>query len=271
MKISYLVSTYKSESFIDRRMRNLLVDQNDKNLEVIVVDSCSPENEKEIVEKWQSLFPEQVKYVRQPNRTPYGVSWLEAWKMATGTFVCNANTDDFCDPRFNFVVHKEFALARQKNQNVAFAYTGIQVINEAGTVLSRGIKPPFNFQDYSHTCWGGPALSWRNDQVFRDSVNWNLMTERAYQHTSAFDYWLALYFMSLGYHGHSIPDILTIYTQRPTSIENSSPKRNNYETYSSISEFFPHNFDSNLKHAKEFADFKNLPNKDEWIAKARKA
>lgn len=38
MKISYLISAYKSERFIDRRLRNLLSEQTDNDSEVIVID-----------------------------------------------------------------------------------------------------------------------------------------------------------------------------------------------------------------------------------------
>ena len=275
MKISYLISTYKSERFMDRRLRNLLSEQDDSDNEVIVIDSASPENEKEIVEKWQAIYPNRLKYICQEERTPYGVSWIRGWQIACGDFVCNANTDDFADPRFTGIVHREFTGAINQNKilrwcrDIGFAYTGIIVLNESGQVLSRGIKPKFDFDEYSHTCYGGPMLIWRNDKKFRESLNWDHMLIRAFQHRSAFDYWLALYFMSLGYHGYSIQELLTIYTQRPESIENSAPKVNNYETYASISEFFPHNFSSYLKHAKEFSDFSNLPPKQEWVEVAK--
>jgi hypothetical protein len=148
---------------------------------------------------------------------------------------------------------------------VAFAYGGLQVVDEHGRIIGGGMKPPFDFEQMSYECWAGPQVCWRNDQAFRNAVDWDLMRRRASEYRSAFDYWLWLYFMSMGYHGIFVPEMLTVYTQRRDSIENSNKWANNWETYAAISEWFPHNFSSHLKHAREFEDFQNLPDKDEWV------
>lgn len=265
-KISYLVSTYKAERFMDRRLRNLLSEQSDQDTEVIVIDSDSPEDEKSIVFKWQSLFPDRVKYIKQTHRTPYGVSWLEGWRQAQGFLVCNANTDDLCYPDHAKLVFNRFYSNFLKNEKTAFAYTGIHVINEDGKTLGMGTRPAFDRELMSRECHAGPCVAWLNTPDFKNSLNWDLMQTRAGEYNSAFDYWLWLYFMSLGYSGLAISEILTIYTQRPDSIENRDKWQNNYETYAAISEWFAYNFSGHLKHAKEFADFKNLPPRDEWVA-----
>src|SRR6188474_155756 len=99
-KVSYLISAYKAERFMENRLRNLLCEQSDDSSEVIIVDSASPESEGIIADKWQQMFPERVKYIRQVERTSYGASWLEAWQHAEGLFVCNANSDDLIGPDF---------------------------------------------------------------------------------------------------------------------------------------------------------------------------
>jgi hypothetical protein len=151
-------------------------------------------------------------------------------------------------------------------RKIGFSYAGLQVVDENGRLLGGGIKPAFDFELMSRECWAGPQVCWRNDAAFKKTLDWDLMFKRSEQYRSAFDYWLWLYFMSLGYHGYVISQILTIYTQRPGSIENSNKSANNYETYSAISEFFGHNFNGHLKHAIEFVDFGRRPPRDEWIA-----
>jgi glycosyltransferase involved in cell wall biosynthesis len=261
-KISYLISTYNAERFMDARLRNLLTTQMEQDTEVIVVDSRSPQDEKSIVDKWQEMFPDRITYILQDERTPYGVSWLEAWSAAKGEFVCNANTDDMIYPQFSNIIYDAFSAA---SSDIGFAYTGIHVVDEKQQTLGMGQKQPFDFDLMSWECHTGPAVTWRNDKEFRDKVDWELMTNRAYEYNSAFDYWLFLYFMSLGYQGLAVPDILTMYTQRSDSIENHNKWYNNYQTYSAISEFFPENFPKHLQHAMEFADFENRPDPEEWV------
>jgi hypothetical protein len=149
---------------------------------------------------------------------------------------------------------------------IAFCYGGLTVTDEQGQPIGRSLKPRFDFELMSRECWAGPQVAWRNDNEFTKNLDWDLMDERAASRQSAFDYWLWLYFMSKGYHGYVIKELLTIYAQRADSIENRNKHANNWETYAAISEFFGHNLDGQLKHAREFRNFDNLPPKEEWVA-----
>jgi|SRR6185436_4244290 len=267
-KISYLVSTYDAGHYLDRHIDDLLQRQTDPDFEIVVMNPNSPGTDAIIATKWEALDP-RVRYLYWPKREWYGTSWLRAWQNAKGDFVVNSNTDDFHSPESTTEFHKHMSLATNgmhAGHKVGFGYAGIQVINEAGQLLGGGIKPPFDFEVMTRECWAGPQVCWRNDAAFKRDLDWDLMFKRSEQYRSAFDYWLWLYFMSLGYHGYVIPQVLTVYTQRAGSIENSNKWLNNYETYSAISEFFGYNFDGHLKHAKEFRDFNNRPSADEWVA-----
>ncbi|MCV0439770.1 MAG: glycosyltransferase [Hydrogenophaga sp.] len=267
-KISYLVSTYDSGHFLDAHLADLLENQTDPDFEIVVVNPDSPSTDGLIAQKWAAV-DDRVKYIYWPVREPYGASWLRAWRNATGEFVMNSNTDDFHVPQTTELVHKHMKVATGPmhiGSKIAFCYGGLTVINEQRQIQGRGLKPPFDFELMSRECWAGPQVAWRNDKDFLKDLDWNLMDERAASHQSAFDYWLWLYFMSKGYHGHVIEELITVYTQRPDSIENRNKWANNWETYASISEFFGHNFDGHLKHAREFRDFGSLPPKEEWVA-----
>lgn len=267
-KLSYLVSTYNSGHFLDRHIADLLERQTDSDFEIIIVNPASPGTDELIAKKWEAV-DSRIVYAYWPQRETYGESWLRAWQLARGEFVINSNTDDFHAPESTSEFYKNMKFATSKlysGPKIGFGYAGLQVVDEHGKILGGGIKPKFDYEQYTHACNGGPQLCWRNDSEFKYNLDWDLLHEMANQYDSAFDYAMILYFMSLGYHGHVIPKILTIYTQRKDSIENSNKWKNNYQTYSAISRFFAHNFTTNLKHAKEFADFNNLPPKDEWIS-----
>jgi len=266
-KLSYLVSTYDSGAFLDAHFADLIERQTNPDFEIVVVNPDSPGTDNFIAQKWAAIDP-RVKYIYYHKREPYGASWLRAWKNASGEFVMNSNTDDFHEPQTTETVYKHMKLAigvMNTGKKIGFGYGGMTVIKPGGQIVGRGLKPKFDFELMSRECWAGPQVIWRNDDAFKNELDWSLMEKRAAEYTSAYDYWLWLYFMSLGYHGYVIPELLTVYTQRPDSIENSNKWRNNWETYAAISEFFGHNFDGHLKHAKEFRDFSSLPPKDEWV------
>jgi glycosyltransferase involved in cell wall biosynthesis len=263
VKISYLVSTYNAAAYLNRHLPDL-ARQTDPDFEVIVINSASPGVDGTIAKDWADR-DYRFKYIEQPERTFYGVSWLDGWIQAGGEFVSNSNTDDYHHETFTASMYEAMKAAGPK---VAFGYCGLIVVDPAGKVRGSSLKPRFDFDRYSFQCEGGPQLIWRNDVQFRNSLDWDLMYLRAREHRSAFDYWLMLYFMSLGHQGTAVQDILTVYTQRPDSIEHQNyGGASTYESLASISEFFPHHFRNRLKEFKEFADFSNLPPKDEWVAK----
>jgi hypothetical protein len=70
-------------------------------------------------------------------------------------------------------------------------------------------------------------------------ADWNRMYAAAYEYKSAFDYWLVLYFMSLGATGIPIRSCFSIYNQRSDSLEQSDKERNTFESIRAIEEFYP--------------------------------
>ena len=266
-KVSYLVSTYDSGHFLDRHMADLIDRQTDPDFEIVIVNPDSPGTDDIIARKWEIQDP-RVKYIFYEKREPYGASWLRAWEAATGDFVMNSNTDDYHEPHTTETVFKHMKLAvgpLGPPNKIGFGYGGLTIIDESGRVKGRGLKPPFDFELMTRECWAGPQVIWRNDKEFRDSLNWEHLERRASVLTSGFDYGLWLYFMSLGYYGHVIQDFITIYTQRPDSLENSNKWLNNWDTFVSIAEYFPHHFETHLKKHQEFVErWPQVPDRTMW-------
>lgn len=94
-KVSAIVSTYNSEKFIRGRLENL-VNQTlytQGQLEIIVIDSNSEQNERSIVKEFQNKYPHII-YERTPNRETIYAAWNRGIKMCHGQYVINANADD---------------------------------------------------------------------------------------------------------------------------------------------------------------------------------
>ena len=94
-RVSAVVSTYASARFIEGRLQNL-VDQTlfqKGGLEIIVIDSNSPEDEGAIVERMASRHP-NILYLRTAERETVYTAWNRGIEMASGTYFVNANTDD---------------------------------------------------------------------------------------------------------------------------------------------------------------------------------
>ena len=62
-------------------------------MEVVIVDSASPEAERAIVEEFQKKF-DNIRYIRTEQRETLYSAWNRAVKVARGEYLTNANTDD---------------------------------------------------------------------------------------------------------------------------------------------------------------------------------
>jgi glycosyltransferase involved in cell wall biosynthesis len=91
--VSALVSTYNSARFIDGCLADLEAQTIADQMEIIVVDSASEEGEGAIVNRWQERYP-NILYTRTERREPVYAAWNRAIRMARGTYLTNANTDD---------------------------------------------------------------------------------------------------------------------------------------------------------------------------------
>jgi hypothetical protein len=91
--ISVLVSTYKSERFMRGCLEDLVAQTVADQIEIIVVDTGSPENERAIVEEFQGRYP-GIKYLRTEQRETIHAALNRGIAVARGKYITNACTDD---------------------------------------------------------------------------------------------------------------------------------------------------------------------------------
>ncbi len=236
--ISYINSCYNAQDFLDGFIDNMLC-QDFPDFELIIVDSKSTDDSLNIAKSWQAR-DERIKIIEQTERTPYGKSWLEGWKAARGFIVANSNSDD---RSYQWRGRKVREAYQQQHNGLtrdvklpAFYYGGYETrIN--GTTTARGVPPPFTISDMSQFFRCGVHIHW--DNRLRSEVDFEKMEKAAYEYRSAFDYWMVLYFMSLGAIGIPINSCFSIYNQRKDSLEQSDKERNTFESLRAIEEFFP--------------------------------
>lgn len=95
IRVSAIVSTYNSERFIRDCLEDLLAQSlyRKGQLEIVVIDSASPEGEGGIVKKYRDKFS-NIKYVRTKRRETLYEAWNQGIFKARGRYLTNANTDD---------------------------------------------------------------------------------------------------------------------------------------------------------------------------------
>jgi glycosyltransferase involved in cell wall biosynthesis len=91
--VSAIVSTYNAAEFIRGCIEDLERQTIADQLEIIVIDSASPQNEGKIVRELQECY-QNIRYLRTEQRETVYAAWNRAINMARGRYITNANTDD---------------------------------------------------------------------------------------------------------------------------------------------------------------------------------
>lgn len=144
-KATVIVSTYASAEFIEECYQDLANQSWCDQIEVIIVDACSPQKELELSQSWIESM-QGWRYVRVPWRIGIYPAWNLAWSMARGTFVMPFSTNDRLAP----TAVQDLVEHLAANPQAQLAY-GDSLLTD---------KPHQNMQEYTPSAIAGGAYRW---------------------------------------------------------------------------------------------------------------
>ncbi|MBL9127934.1 MAG: glycosyltransferase, partial [Verrucomicrobiales bacterium] len=208
--VSAIVSTYKSERYLRGCLQDLLDQTIADRLEIIVVDSGSPENERAIVEEFQKKHP-RIVYLRTERETIYA-AWNRGAKLASAPYLTSANADDR---------HRPEALARlvallESRPDCSVAYADCAVCENVhpdfGYTEIRGYYrwPEFDPALLFRGCYVGPQPVWRRSLHDRYGG-----FDPAYRSAGDYEFWLRLAKSETFVH---LPEILGLHWYAESSL-----------------------------------------------------
>lgn len=112
-KISVIIPTYNREKTIKRAVDSVL-NQTYNNLEVIIVDDCSIDNTKELVDSWNN---DKVKYFKLEKNSGACAARNKGIELATGEYIAFQDSDDEWFPD---KLEKQMKLLKNTNTEVTF-------------------------------------------------------------------------------------------------------------------------------------------------------
>ncbi len=128
--VSAIVSTYNAERFMAGCLDDLEAQTIADRLEIIVVDSCSEQNERKIVAAYQKRFA-NIRYIRTEKRERLYAAWNRGIREAAGLYITNANTDDRHFPHAMEVQAK----ALDEHTEAGIVYANILVTDRVDDIL----------------------------------------------------------------------------------------------------------------------------------------
>jgi len=92
-KVSIVIPVYNVAKYLGRCL-NSIVSQTYKNLEIIIVNDCSPDNSESIIQEFCNIDP-RIKYFKNDVNLGLGMSRDRGISSATGDYIMFVDSDDF--------------------------------------------------------------------------------------------------------------------------------------------------------------------------------
>jgi len=131
--VSIITPTYNCGKFIGQTIESVL-NQSYQNWEMIIVDDCSTDNTKEIVEKYVKQ-DKRIKYYVLEVNSGAAVARTKAMQLASGEYIAFLDSDDLWMPD---KLEKQILFMKVNDFN--FTCTAYEQIDEEGNPLNKIIK-----------------------------------------------------------------------------------------------------------------------------------
>ena len=162
IQISALVSTYASEEFMRECLDDLLAQTVAHNIEIVVIDAHSPEDERSIVEEYQRKYP-NIKYIRTAERIGIYDAWNLAIDQASGQYLISCSTNDRLHPQ----ACEKLMEALDNNPDAGITYGNAFLTHEPhetfeqNSVYGTYVWPDYDFNTLLQKPMVGPHAMWR--------------------------------------------------------------------------------------------------------------
>ena len=211
--ISVLVSSYCAEAFIRECLEDLEGQTMMRDMEIIVVDAASPENERAVVFEFQERYP-NIAYLRTPVRIGVYAAWNLALRLARGRYVAPFSTNDRLCPE----AYELLARALDEHPEVALVYGDTYLTELPHQTFSQHRRagmwqwPDYSYDNLLRQCGVGPHPMWRRS--VHDKVGY---FDESYVALGDQEFWIRL-----GAHHRlmHIPAVTGLYWRSPEGLSN---------------------------------------------------
>ncbi|MEB3188441.1 MAG: glycosyltransferase [bacterium] len=228
-RVSAIVSTYSSEHFIRGCLEDLVTQTLGTALEIIVIDSGSPQNEGPIVREFARRFPNVV-YVRT-EREPLYTAWNRGIRLARAPYITNANTDD----RHRHDALEILADALDAHPEVQLVYAD-QLITDSDNApfdrcrtIGTFIRPDYQRSILKIGCPAGSQPMWRRS--VHEAVGY---FDERYKSAGDYEFWCRI---GQFYPMLRVPGILGAYYRNVNGLELGDPQLSRREALSVLSTY----------------------------------
>ena len=145
MKISIVMTAYNIENYISEAINSCL-NQTYKDIELIIVEDCSTDKTKEIVQEYEKKYP--IKVIYHEENLGAGIGRRHGIEAATGDYFITIDGDDWIDPTF-------------------IESLANKAIETGSDIVSGGITVERGNGYWESTCYGNLIIEDKHEQVLK--------------------------------------------------------------------------------------------------------
>lgn len=222
--VTAIVSTYNGERLLPGCLEDLEAQTIADDLEIVVIDSGSEQDERGVVQGLQRRF-DNIVYRRTRRETLYA-AWNRGIRMARGRYVTNANTDDAHRP--DALEIQTLALEAHPEADLVYgdyAWTSMPNDTFADPHTYRTVvHPPYHPAQAMFFCVTGCHPMWRRTLFGRLGLFDATFTAPG-------DYEYFMRFAAAGLRAVHVPEVLSLFYQNPTGLTSVTPGREIQRVY----------------------------------------
>jgi len=128
--VSIIIPNYNHEAYLALRIDSVL-SQTYQNFELIIMDDCSKDKSKEVIEQYRSNSKVSAIIFNTENSGSTFKQWKRGIELAKGEWIWIAESDDYCDANLLANLIEE----SKKCNNVVLSYCQSYQVNESGDIL----------------------------------------------------------------------------------------------------------------------------------------
>nr|WP_293834724.1 glycosyltransferase family 2 protein [uncultured Arsenicibacter sp.] len=132
-KVSIIIPNYNHSGYLEARLNSIL-DQTYKDYEIIILDDCSTDNSKEIIEKYTKKTKKISKVIyNEKNSGSTFKQWNRGFENTTGEYIWIAESDDWCENN----LLEELITNMITNPEIVIGYVQSSIINQDNREIYR--------------------------------------------------------------------------------------------------------------------------------------
>lgn len=148
--VSVIVPNYNHADYLDERI-STIVNQTYRTIEVLLMDDCSPDESRSVLEKWAVKDDRlEVLFNEENSGSPFA-QWARGSAWAKGKYLWIAESDDACALDM-LALHVD---ALERNEKAVMAYSHSHLVDDKGAFL-RDFREDYGFIF-------GDASRWKSD------------------------------------------------------------------------------------------------------------